>query len=110
MQLVHAFDMQNMSMVTHHDMSNMKHSIFCETSSKSKDTQCAKEIIPDKLLIQQNNDEIIQAFAFVLPISFASKYSVSENTRISNDPNDPLDIFLQKNKYVNLIGIIKNVN
>jgi hypothetical protein len=110
MQLVHAFDMQEMSMPAHHAMTGMKHSIFCETSPNTKDAQCAKEIIPDKLLSQPNNEEVIQSYSFVLPITFTASTVIIEEPLIPGYPHSPPDLFFEKTKYASLVGIIKNVN
>jgi len=110
MQLVHAFDMQKMTMSTNHEMTGLRHSIFCETSQKTKETQCAKEIIPDKLISQSNNEEIVQTYTFILPINFTSSQNNIEEPLVPNYPHGPPYLFFEKTKYASLVGIIKNVN
>ncbi len=110
MQLVHAFDMQKMNMAGHHTMIEIKQSIFCETSNETKKTECTKELIPDKLLFQSNNEELFENFTFILPVSFNISEDISDESLLPNFSHSPPDLFFEKTKYASLIGIIKNVN
>lgn len=107
MQLVHAFDMRWMDMTAHHAVMQMEEPIFCETSSQNNEEKCIVEILPYKILSQQNWKELIEKVAFVLPLSFPFQKISWNNPAVSAPLFRSPDLIFQKTKYTNLVGIIK---
>lgn len=110
MQLVHAFDMMKMTHGDRHEMTEITRSIFCETSTQSEKTECAKEIIPDKLSLQSRTDDLIHDFSSTLPIFFILSENTKSNPLDNKQKLGPPGNVYEKTSYSNLVGIIKNLN
>ena len=83
MQLVHAFDMSGMEMSSHHySQIEMKQSIFCKTSDGNSQSECIKELIPDKALFEQDYNKNVKTPSFSLPFSYFIEKLSQENKSV----------------------------
>jgi len=112
-QIIHAAEMQGISEMQIHNQGNKTmtlkdESIFCDLWDK-KNTQCNKEVLPDKYAQNQEkhnlNQNILVSFYFILQEDVFLK-----DKEVLNWINDPPWVVFQKSKYINLVWIVKNLN
>lgn len=89
MSTVHAWDMFGMAMDGGHEM-KAEHSIFCsETPSKSENSDCAKQTVPENVVVVSKSFELPELDAKPLPFAlFVQKEEAVARNRLT-DPESP---------------------
>lgn len=107
-QLIHAEDMRNMKMHGNHIIHGNFESIFCDKSN-TQESQCTKEIFPDKIAEKKQKDDLIVRITNDFYIDFLLvNHFTGENIKIWENITE-IPIFY-KSTYHNMTWIIRNLN